>query len=168
MKFFKSIFILSVFISMGFTLQAQKFGYVDSNGILEQMPEVKAMRSNLKVLQDQLNKQGQKLVTEYQAQEASAIEKKKAGNLSPQEEETIIQNLAKKQEEFLKFQQEMQSKILKKEQELLEPILTKVRKAISDVAAENGYQFIFDAGVLLYASDVTDVSAKVKAKLGIK
>jgi len=52
---------------------------------------------------------------------------------------------------------------------LLQPIYDKVNTAIKAVAEEEGYAFIFDGStqVLLYADETTDVSSKVKAKLGM-
>ena len=75
--------------------------------------------------------------------------------------------MEKKEEELLKYEQEMIGKLQAKEQELLKPIMDKVNQAIQDVAAEGGYAMIFDAGVLLYAAEGTDVSAQVKSKLGM-
>ena len=48
------------------TVQAQKFGYVNSTAILAEMPEVKQMEANLEALQKQLQKKGQSMV-EYGA-----------------------------------------------------------------------------------------------------
>jgi hypothetical protein len=47
--------------------------------------------------------------------------------------------------------------------------LDKINKGIQDVAKEHGYSFIFDssAGMLLYAEESSDVTALVRAKLGL-
>ncbi len=157
-----------VFVCFAFsflTLNAQKFGYVDSNGLLAEMAEVKAMMANLETLQKQLEKQFQSKVQDYQAKEQDAIAKKERGELSPKQEEELLAELQKEQEALVKFQQEIQSKIVNKETELKEPILDKVNKAIEEVAAEKGFQFIFDKGVLLYGDESVDVSDLVKQKL---
>ena len=59
----------------------------------------------------------------------------------------------------------------KQQDMLIAPITQKLQNAIQAVGAEGGYTFIFDqaAGSLLYTgTNAEDVSAKVKAKLGIK
>jgi outer membrane protein len=152
---------------MTVTVDAQKLGYIDSNAILAEMPEVKEMRSKLEALKTQLQKQGQKMIEEYQAKEQEYVQKKERGELSRVQEEELIQALQKKQEEILTAERDMQDKLVQKENELLEPILQKVNDAIQAVASEGGYQFIFDAGVLLYAEEGTDVSSVVKSKLNM-
>ena len=49
------------------------------------------------------------------------------------------------------------------------PIQEKVVKAIQSAGAEGGYTFIFENVVPLYTgTDVTDITATVKTRLGIK
>jgi len=150
------------------TMQAQKFGYLNSASILSELPEVKQMRSNLEGLQAQLEKKGKQMVTEYQAKEKDATTKKSRGELSPLEEEKVMKELQDKQNEIVKYQSDSQKKLSDKEQELLKPILEKVNTAINEVAKENGLQFVFDSstGVILYADETQDVSEMVKTKLG--
>ena len=56
--------------------------------------------------------------------------------------------------------------------EVLEPILIKLQDAIEAVGKENGYDYIlnadnFSGGVILYKKPGDDVTALVKAKLGM-
>lgn len=162
LKVFSFLFLIAFFAG---TAQAQKFGYIDSNSILGEMAEVKEMRSRLESLKTQLQKQGQQMIQDYQVQEQEYVKKKERGELSRIQEEELVTALQKKQEEILAAEREMQDKLVAKENELLNPILEKVNASIQAVAAEGGYQFIFDAGVLLYAAEGTDVSEKVKQKL---
>ena len=161
--------LLIAFLTLTFSVQAQKFGYVNSQLILSEMTEVKQMQANLEALKKQLQKKGQAMLTSYQQQEQEAVQKKERGELAPKEEQTLLEDLQKKQQEILKFEQDMQKQLLEKEQKLLEPILEKVNTAIKNVAIEDGYTMIFDAsaGVLLYAEEDQDLSAKIKTKLGI-
>ena len=147
------------------TLQAQKFGYIDSNAILAEIAEVKEMRSKLESLKTQLQKQGQQMIQDYQLQEQEYVKKKERGELSRIQEEELVAGLQKKQEEIMSAEREMQDKLVAKENELLNPIIEKVNTSIQEVAAEGGFTFIFDAGVLLYAAEGTDVSGQVKEKL---
>jgi outer membrane protein len=159
---------LLVFLMLiGISVQAQKYGYVNSALILSELPEVKQMRSNLESFQTQLQKKGQQMLTDYQAKEQDAVQKEQAGQLSPVEKETVLKELQEKQEELIKYEQEMQQKLSKKEQELLTPILDNINSAIQAVAEEGNYTFIFDSssGVILYADETSDVTSKVKAKL---
>ena len=166
-RIIKISLMMVAFLSIMATAHAQKFGYLNSQLILSEMPAVKEMQSNLQALQTQLQKQGQGMVENYKKEEEAAVRRKKQGELAPIEEQKLMESLQKKQEEILAFEKEMQQKLADKEQKLLEPILNKINTAIKDVASENGYDMIFEQGVLLFATEGTDVSAMVKSKLGI-
>lgn len=166
-KFFQISALFVVLFLTANTADAQKFGYINSAAVLAELPEVQQMRSNLESLQKQLQKKGQQMMTDYQTKQQEAIAKQQNGTLAPVEEKQVLEDLQKKEQEIMKFEQEMQQKLGTKEQELLSPILEKVNNAIQNVAKTEGYQFIFDtsSGVLLYADEAQDVTAKVKAKL---
>jgi outer membrane protein len=69
------------------------------------------------------------------------------------------------------FQQTAYTDLQKKQQELVNPVIEKVRKAITDVATENKFTYIFDMSsqVILYtAPNSNDITALVKKKLGLK
>ena len=69
------------------------------------------------------------------------------------------------------YRQVAYQEIQKKQQELFVPIRDKVTKAINDVAVEGKYTYILDLGsqAVIYKSPTSnDITAKVKAKLGLK
>ena len=67
------------------------------------------------------------------------------------------------------FQQTASADLQKQQETLMAPIQTKLQNAIQSVGAKGGYAAILDSSVLLYkGTQVEDVSAKVKAELGIK
>lgn len=167
MKFVKLSLLLVAMVWMAPQMEAQTFACVNSAAILAEMPEVEQMQSNLQAFQQQLQKMGQQMVQEYQAQEQDAIQKEQAGQLAPAEKQRILEQLQTKQEEIMAFEQEMQQKMVQKEQELLQPILDRVNTAISAVAEEKGYAYIFDlsSGAILYVDESAVVNDLVKAKL---
>lgn len=154
-------------VGMVSAVQAQKFGYVNSQEILASMPDVKQADANLEALQKQLQKKGQGMVEQLQKDYAAIQQKIERGELSPKQQEEEGKKLETRQQEIAKFEQEMVSQIQEKRATELKPISDKINKAISDVAKEKGFQFIFDQGILLYAESAQDVSSLVKSKLGI-
>jgi outer membrane protein len=69
------------------------------------------------------------------------------------------------------FQQQAEQSVTNKRAELFKPIQDKAIKAVSDVAAENGFTYIFDTagGSIVYTSpDSQDILQLVKTKLGLK
>lgn len=67
------------------------------------------------------------------------------------------------------YKEGAEQQLMTTQQELLQPIIDRFKKAVADVAKENGYTYVFDtsAGALLYQQDSDDISALVKKKLGI-
>jgi outer membrane protein len=164
-RILKATLIVALLFTVSFSAQAQKFGFVNSQEILANMPEVKQADANLEALQKQLQKKGQGMVEKLQ-QDYLAVQKKvEQGLLSPQQQQDEAKKLEVRQQDIAKFEQDMVSQLENKRNELLEPIYKKVNDAITAVAKENGYQMIFEQGVLLYSEPGQDVSAKVKAKL---
>lgn len=159
--------LIIAMVGMVSAVQAQKFGYVNSQEILASMPDVKQADANLEALQKQLQKKGQGMVEQLQKDYLAIQQKVERGELSPKQQEEEAKKLEERRAEIAKFEQDMVNQIQEKRAKELKPISDKINKAIEDVAKENGFQFIFDLGILLYAESAQDVSGMVKTKLGI-
>jgi outer membrane protein len=150
-------------------LSAQKFGYVKTQELVELIPDVKEANSNIETFQTQLQKRGQEMLKALQTKYQNLQKQEAQGEISPKTLEIEVGKLKGEEAEILKFEQESQQKIMKKSEDLLKPIRDRIQKAIDDVADENKYDYVFDysTGFLLYAEKATDVTSKVKAKLGL-
>jgi outer membrane protein len=58
------MFIFAVFCTVA--LQAQKFGYINSQAMMAELPKVKQADSDMEAYQKQLQKKGQDMVTAFQ------------------------------------------------------------------------------------------------------
>ena len=156
---------------MCFAAQAQKFGYVNTGEIFNVMPEKATAENTLKQVSD-------KYETEYKNLQ-DAFQKKMADYEAADKDASTPQAIKDRhnqelQDDYVKIQnfQQTASQDLQRQQEtLLAPITQKLQNAIQAVGAEGGYTFILDqaAGAIIYTgTNAEDVSAKVKAKLGIK
>lgn len=159
--------LIAFLVLASVTVQAQKFGYVNTSAILSEMPELKQAEANLKSYQTQLQKKGQSMLEELQQEYQAVQAKVQSGDMSPKQQESEAARLKQKETELGQYEQEMMEKIQEKRSTELQPIYDKLNAAIEEVAKENGFQFIFDESVLLYKDDSADVSTMVKNKLGI-
>lgn len=150
-------------------LQAQKVGYINSQELISQLPEIKEANANIETLKKQLQKKGQDMVAALQQKYASLQKDQEQGKLSPVQLEQEAAKLKEEENKIAKFEATSQEKVFTKSQELLSPIQEKINTAIKAVADENGYAYILDAGMgmVLYADPASDVSSLVKAKLGL-
>lgn len=166
----RNIIIISFALLLGATAgYSQKFGYMDSNKLIQDMPEVKKADATLETLQKQLQKQGQQKFQDLQKKAQDLQRKEQQGEIAPKKLQEEAEVLKQEELELQQFEQQMQQQIMEKRQELYEPILEKVNGIIEEIAKEEGYTYIFDlsGGAILYADDSVDVTDEVRARLGL-
>ena len=164
---FKSLILTAAFILITDVVMAQKIGYVNSGLLVNELPEMKALTSDLEAFQAQLKKKGDSEVTKFKQKEQEAMDKKKRGEMTPKMEEAAMAELQKMQEAIYAMGADMEKQLAEKQNTGMAPILEKVNTAIKAVADEGGFTYILDtqAGVILYADETADVTGLVKAKL---
>lgn len=165
----KIIFLLALGLTIGFGYQAQaqkKMGYVNSQELLESMPEARKADSTLTRYGKDLEDQIKAMITDYQTKLKDYSEKAKT--MSDAVKEVKEKELGDLQNRIQEFQQGAEEKLGRKRQELFKPILDKAQKAIKDVGTEGSYDYIFDGSNLLYFKESENILPQVKAKLGIK
>ena len=67
MKSMKFLLLASFVLLVSLPGQAQKFGYLNSQVLLAELPEVKAADAEIQALQTQLEKKGQMMVQELES-----------------------------------------------------------------------------------------------------
>ena len=161
------IAVLTISTAM-FAQKSQKTGYINSNDLMSAMPErndvqkeLEEYANQLKVTMDAMRKEYETKVADFQSKQDVMTDVIK---------ETKIKEITDLEKRIGEFQQTAEADLQKKEQELLQPIIDKAKKAINDVAAENGYTEITDTslGVVLYFDEKYDILSLVKKKLGIE
>ena len=165
----RTLFLTAALVVAGaLSLQAQKFGYVNSEALLSEMAEMKAAETDLVAFRDQKQKLFQTKIESFQAEVQKFQEDQQAGNLTPKQIQEKTAALEAKQQTLAQEEQTIGQDIQKRRQEKIQPIFDKVNKAIEAVAQEDALTYVFDGtngGVILYADESTDITGKVKSKL---
>ncbi|MES2627611.1 MAG: OmpH family outer membrane protein [Bacteroidota bacterium] len=165
----KKIIALVSFVTLAAFANAQtpKLGHIDSQDLLEAMPERAAAEKKVQDFAKNLETTLKTMTTEYQAKLASYQEKEPT--MTKTEKESTEGEIMQLQQRIQEFQTSAQEKIQKQQAELLQPLIDKAKKAIEDVGREGGFTYVLDSsvGVTLYAAG-EDLLPKVKAKLGLK
>lgn len=154
---------------VGMTQAQTKIGYVNSLELLGQMPEIKKADSVLQTLANDLQKQYNLYVMEYQQKLDDY--NKNAATWTDVKREATEQDLVSLQQRIGDFRQSSQEKVDKKKQELYEPVLKKANDAIQAVGKENKFTYILDSsvGALVYVGEeLVDVTPLVKTKLNLQ
>ncbi len=168
-KLTASIIALTLFAGVA---MAQKFAFVDTDYILQNIPSYNAA-------QEQLNKISEEYETEVAAEYQTIEEMYK----TYQSERVLLTDEMKKQREEEIMTKERETKELqakyfgpdgdlaKKREELVKPIQDAVYKAVKELSAEGNYAVIFDSASgasILYSNPRYDLSDEVLQKLGYK
>src|SRR3954464_6314105 len=149
-----------------------KFGYVDTDYIMGQIPEFKAAQSELDKTSVQWQKEIDAKYAEvdklYKAYQADAI--LLTEDMKKKRENEII-NREKEVKDLQKQRFGVDGELFKKRQELVKPIQDKVYNAIKVVAEKKALGFILDKSgqvSILYANTKYDISDDVLVYLGYK
>ena len=169
-KILSLLFLLASFTAV--SQSAAKFGYVDTDYIMSQIPEYKAAQSELDKTSVQWQKEIDGKYAEvdklYKAYQADAI--LLTDDMKKKRENEII-NKEKEVKDLQKQRFGVDGELFKKRQELVKPIQDKVYNAIKVVAEKRGLGFIMDKSgqvSLLYANTKYDISDDVLVYLGYK
>jgi len=147
------------------TIAQNKFGHINAQEILLLMPEFKTMNSTLQMSgtlkQGTLKAMEEEFQTKYIAYENEVSTLDDAIKI---DRETELQSMQKRLQDF---KQNAQNDLLEEEKKLMAPIEEKLLLAITSVAEEGGYIYIFNSQVFYYGSEKNDVSELVKKRLGL-
>jgi outer membrane protein len=164
------LLVLAVMIASATYSVAQKFAYIDSEFILENIPEYADAKKEV----DELSMQWQKEI-EAKFTDIDQLYKKFTAEavLLPddirQKREQEIINLEKSAKDLQKQRFGTEGDLVKKREELIKPIQEKIATALESLAASENYAVIFDkAGSvsMMYTNPRYDISEEVLDKMG--
>ncbi len=166
----RSVLIFCILLLTAFTAKSQKFAYVDSDYILEHIPEYNSAQTTLDNLTLQWQKEIEtkfaeidKMYKTYQTESVLLPEEMKR-----KREDDIIA----KEKEVKNLQQKRFGKdgdLTKKREELIKPIQEKIYTALQEIASQGNYAVIFDkAGSIsmVFTNPKFDISEEVLTKMG--
>ena len=146
-----------------------KFGHVNTQEIIQAMPEYTKAKSEIDALQAQYEADLKSMQDELQ-KKGEAFEKEQASlpeNIKQRRQQELQDMYTKIQQSY----QDNQQALAKAQQEKMQDITTKVLDAIKAVGQAGGYVYVMEMGAgIPYISTTlsTDVTAQVKQKLGLK
>lgn len=164
------LFILFIIFGTGF-VNAQKYGYIDSDYILSKMPEYAEAK-------EKLDKMAERWTNEIEERYRVLQKKKDNFNreeaiLPKEEREKRAEEIKQLETEAMQMQKQrfgVEGDYFQKRQELIKPIQDKVFDAMQKVASKKNYIFVFDKANqsnLVYADIKYDISDDVLRELGV-
>lgn len=169
---------IKLFVFVAFTIAAMsvsaqqpalKLGHIESQKLIQAMPEWAQAQKEFQTQQDQVEKELTNLQEQFQTKMAEYAEKSKTySDVIRASKEQELQDLRQR---IQLFQETAMNELDKTQKKLMQPIVDKAMNAIKEVGKENGFTYIFDSSngtILFSAENSLDVLPLVKKKLGLQ
>ena len=166
----KKIALIAVMFILPLGVMAQsKFAHMNSQDVITVMPEFTKAQADLEALSKQYTEEMQRSEQEFNRKYQELIQQQDSlpRNILERRQKEV-QDMAQRQQQF---QQEAYQAMEKAQQEAMVPIYNKLNEAVQAVGKAEGVVYIFDVArtpVAYIGAESIDVTAKVKAHLGIK
>ena len=164
--------ILTMVVLSGTSLGQIKIGYVDSDTIMNNLPDAQDARQKLDGIirewQTELTKLENDWKTKYEDYEKRKL------IMTDQTRAELESELVKLEQQISEYREKKfgtNGELFQKQDEIMKPVQNKVFTAIQDVAQEEDLDFVFDRSgdiMLLYAKEEHDLTARVLEKLKLE
>jgi outer membrane protein len=164
--------IFIILVGLANVASAQRYAYVDSQYILESVPEYEKAQEELNKLSEQWVKevedrfnQVQTKRNEYEAEKILLPEEIRKQRLKE------INTLDSQAKDLQKKRFGVGGDLFSQREQLIKPIQDRIFNAIQAIASERNFAFVFDKANqsnLLYADSKYDISDQVLREMGIK
>lgn len=151
--------------------QEQKIGFIDSDVILQNMPEYTGIEQQLQLLSEswreeisELENELRELEEDYEAREILFTDEIRRERLAE------IDQKNRQLENFVDEKFGPEGEYFTRQQELLEPIQRSIFNALNQVASRDGFDFVFDRSDdirFLYTREQWNLTEDVMLELGI-
>ena len=167
----KIILLLTITLIAASSMQAQRYAFIDTDYILEQIPAYQEAQAEIDAQAEKWQKQIQarydeieKMYTAYKAEQVLLTP-----DMKKVKEQEIIQK-EKNAKDFQKHKFGVEGDLFKLRQELIKPIQESVFEAVQKMAEQKSYAVIFDkaasSSAIIYASPKYDQSEEILQRLG--
>ena len=167
----KIILLLTITLIAASSMQAQRYAFIDTDYILEQIPAYQEAQAEIDAQAEKWQKQIQarydeieKMYTAYKAEQVL---------LTPDMKKVKEQEIIQKEKDAKDFQKQkfgVEGDLFKLRQELIKPIQESVFEAVQKRAEQKSYAVIFDkaasSSAIIYASPKYDQSEEILQRLG--
>ncbi|MBP9186503.1 MAG: OmpH family outer membrane protein [Bacteroidia bacterium] len=168
----KKIFLLILLAGTAFaSTHAQRFGYVDTEYILDMLPEYRSAQKQLELISSDWEKEIEKkqividkMHRDFNAEQVLLTEEMR------KKRDQEIKDKEKELREYRTQKFGYEGELFKKRQELIKPIQDKIFEAVQKVAKQSALDFIFAKGgdmIMLYSNAKYDKSDEVLTELGV-
>ncbi len=168
---FIASYLFLLFIGAGSVKAQQEIGYIDSDFIMEEIPEYTGIRQRLETIAQNWREEIDEMQVEIEQmkQDFEAREILFTPDVRRQRQQEIDQKV-REREQYINQRFGPDGDYFRQQEELLEPLQQRILEAVVRVAEREGYDHVYDrAGdyLFLYSRRRHDISRDVLDELGI-
>jgi outer membrane protein len=172
-KVFVNLLFIGLFLMCGNTFAQNnlKIGHINSQLLFSAMPENDSASRQYEREATAAQKTLEEIQVEFNKKYEDYLKMTKDATSTPLILTAKEEELSSLQQRLQSFQSTAEESLNNRRVELFKPVQEKALKAVNDVAAENGFTYVFDTqgGIIVYtAPDSQDILPLVKTKLGLK
>lgn len=150
-------------------VNAQKFGHINFEELIEAMPEKTTALNSLQKEYNEVKGLIDEMSVDYNKKLVAA--QKSYDTLSKTSQQMLEQDIQDSQLRIQQFQASAEERLSNRKEELLNPIIEKAEAAVKTVAEREGFLYVYDVSkgsqVLYFSSKSIDLMPLVKKELGI-
>lgn len=164
--------ILALLLAAPLSLAAQKFAHFDYTAVMEAMPEVQKVQTELETLGKTYQTELENMYKEYQTK-AEKFQNEVTETTPAPIRERRIKEIQDLETRLQQAREDNQKAFQEEQQKKMQPLIQKAMDAVNAVAKEGSYVYVVDknasqaAGLFINETLSEDVTAKVMAKLGV-
>jgi outer membrane protein len=149
-----------------------KIGYVDSDTIMDNLPDVEDVRQKIDALIQEWQNELKKMESDLKAKQEDYAKRKLI--LTEQTSSEMLADISKLEKDIKDYRDKKfgaSGELFVKQDELMKPIQNKVFTVIQEIAQEEDLDFVFDRSgdiLFLYAKEQYDLTAKVIERLKLE
>lgn len=164
--------LLFIFLFTGLSFGQLKIGYVDSDTIMDKLPDAQDARQRLDQMIQEWQTELTKLENDWK-QKYDEYDKRKL-IMTDQTRSEMEQQLVQLEQKISKYREEKfgtNGELFQKQEELMKPVQNRVFSAIEEIAKDEDFDFVFDRSgdiMLLFAKEKYDITGQVLEKLKLE
>jgi outer membrane protein len=161
--------VLLVLVIPSLVLSQMKVGHINSEQIMQTLPEAQDAQRSLDNMVSQWENELQKMQSDWK-RKFDEYDKKKLilTDQARADQEKELRDLEQNIADYRNRKFGQNGELFQKQNEVMKPIQNKIFKVLEDISKEDGYDYVFDKSgeiLLLYASDKHDLTAKVLQRM---
>jgi outer membrane protein len=169
----KSIILSAIFFFSSVSLIAQlKIGYIDSDTIMDNLPDVQDTRQKIDALVRDWQNELNSMQNEYNKKKDDFDKRNLImTDQTRAEAQKELDDLQAKITDYREKKFGQNGELFQKQDELMKPVHNKIFNAIQEIAQDEDLDFVFDRSgdiMILYAKEEYDITSKVLAKLKLE